>query len=184
MNWHWDEQRGSTLLEMAIAISIFVLMTSLAMISGVGLVTNSRLSRTASQVADQLAFARVNAITGYQQWRIRFIPTAGSDVVQSYVVEWCAIAAGSSPGTSCAGTWTQQTQITVDLGIGLKPLDDQQNPVSTLTFDRTGLLLRRNTEVYTDVQVCSAGITAGILTCNAGTARLVRIHAFSGVVEN
>lgn len=175
------DQRGHTAAELAAALTIIALLSSMAILGGVGFISSAKKSKAASEFANNVSIARTKAISRYEQWRINFpTPAAGSDVVTSYTVESCTLAVGT-PGTICSGPWVQQGQpVELEPGMGLKiPLSG--GVPEPLYFDRTGLFLGSTTEI----QVCQATTDAmGVRICRPGsTGRLIRIRGFSGIIE-
>lgn len=175
------DQRGYTVVELAAVMAILALMSALAGLGGVAFVNGSKLSKTVSTFADSVSLARERAIGGYEQWRITFpTPAAGSDVVTRYYVESCELAVGV-PGTICTGAWAREgPPVDLEPGMGLKvPLPGGVPP--ELYFDRTGRFLGGDTEI----RACHAILSeAGLLICQPGsTGRLIRIRAFTGIIE-
>lgn len=174
------EQQGYTLVELVVALAMAALLSTLAVMSGMGIVTSFRMSKVASGFADSVSLARTRAVARYEQWRITFPNiSGGTEVVTRYTVESCVLPVGAA-GSVCTGPWTEKVRITLEPTVGLKvPLSGGQ-PVS-LYFDRTGLFLGSST----DIGVCRTTTTdAGDVICLPGsTGRLIRIHGFSGIVE-
>jgi prepilin-type N-terminal cleavage/methylation domain-containing protein len=172
-------QRGFTLVEMTVSVAILALMSSMAVLAGVGFVTSSRISRVANQFADQAALARERSIARYEQWRIRFNTPPGGAAIRSYVVESCQLPVGT-PGSICPGPWVVQTTIQLENGTGLIVVNKANAPETDLIFDRSGQFLTATTEIT----ICGTVTSGGADTCRPkSTKRLVRIRSFSGIIE-
>lgn len=174
------DQRGYTLVEMVVAVAIIFLVSGMATLAGVGFLTSARVSRGASQLADNVSLAREQAIAKYQRWRIRFIQLPGSHVAREYVLEYCDMPVGSG-SSACTTAWTPWKTMSVGEGTGIL-LTTGAVTVTELRFNRTGQFEGNNDA---ELRVCGTQIDAtGSTICRPGSVgRLVRIRRFSGIIE-
>lgn len=178
---------GVSLVEVVVSVAMLALMAALATISGAGFLESARLSRVASQFADNVSIARENAMAKYERWRIRFLPVAaGSDLARIYVLERCGVPVG---GFDCNQAWALERTVQIEPGIAMRipVVPPPTNVMTALTFDRTGQHLSDFSPPVPviEIEICKARTDpGGTLACRPGTTgRLIRIRTFSGIIE-
>jgi prepilin-type N-terminal cleavage/methylation domain-containing protein len=180
-----QEEHGFTLIEVAVTALIVALLSGMAVLSGVGLVTRARVSNSAAAFADNLSFAREGAMAQYKRWMLTFpAPPTASDTIAFYDISSCDLSLHPCAPDDPAD-WEAGSTVQAGPGIGfqiLQPAAVPPQPVQII-FDRSG---RNMTAVDVDLKICLTVTGAsGRVTCRpGGAAKSIRIRKVSGIVQS
>ncbi len=167
------DESGLTLAELMVSLAILSFMVGLAVLSGSSTLRAAHLSQATSQLANDLAVARMSAIARSETWRVRFLPpVVGSTVINQYVVE------SRIPN----GSWLQQGEDRkLAYGLGMAVPFESGEPVS-LQFNRFG---RFGRDVDTEIPICRIQTNLdSTQECQPDSVgRTIRIYANTGVME-
>jgi prepilin-type N-terminal cleavage/methylation domain-containing protein len=177
------EENGFTLIEVILTVLIVALLSGMAVVSGVGLVTRARVSKSTAQLADNLSLSRERAMAQYQRWMLTFpVPSGGADTVMFYEISACDLSLHACDPTNPAD-WESGPGATVyaESGIGFQVLQPLPQPVQ-IVFDRTG---RNLAAVDVDIRIClTVASASGTVSCRSGgAANSIRIRKVSGIVQ-
>lgn len=182
-------QRGHSLLELLLVLSVVAIFGSLASYSAMGWINSSRLSREASKLADYISVARQKAVADRKLWRVHFVYIPPSEIVHSYVLQSCAPDQAIPDKCDGDSNWFTESDplgryyldpIVTETGVALAP-QPPGSSVSNLIFDRRGFFTNADT---VEIQVCQVTTTSVQQECRpGGRVRVIRVNRLSGSIE-
>lgn len=166
-------QSGYTVIELVVVLAIISLIASMALLSGSAMMRSARVSSTFSKLVDDIAVARMRAISQSALWKIKFDqPSPGDSVVQEYSLQSC------SP-TPCSG-WDLEATVQLEEGMGIQvPLTGSGEP-KELQFNKNGFFAG-STMTLKVCRIQTNGV--GNKVCQYSGSRTLTVHGHTGVLE-